>query len=226
MPKTTFSDFSKAIFPTQLWETDRFTAVREFWEIFRSILSKHVAPLEYLSIDKTLYPMRQQIGFRQYNSNKPHRLLLKSLNDTRFLYKYKSVPYAAKPKAWDGPYYVKSTIDCIKDSVAKMEADQPITGRTIPTDRLYASIESINLLLDHAIATVGELNTSSTIPSELFDTHNREIFFSFFKRRRRTFAWHLTPSKKSQKERKILLYYRPPDHFMTKQLMMVKKIPK
>ena len=37
---------------TQLWETDRFAAVREIWVIFNSGLSKHVAPLEYLSIDE------------------------------------------------------------------------------------------------------------------------------------------------------------------------------
>ena len=56
---------------TQLLETDIFTAVREIWEIFNSNLSKHVAPSEYLSIDETLYPRRQQIVFRQYNPNKP-----------------------------------------------------------------------------------------------------------------------------------------------------------
>ena len=44
---------------TQLWETDRFAAVREIWEIFNSNLSKHVTPSEYLLIDETLYPMRQ-----------------------------------------------------------------------------------------------------------------------------------------------------------------------
>ena len=32
---------------TQLWETDRFAAVREIWEIFNSNLSKLVAPSEY-----------------------------------------------------------------------------------------------------------------------------------------------------------------------------------
>ena len=49
--------------------------------------------------------MRQQIVFGQYNPNKPHRygLLLKLLNDARFRYTYKAVPYAAKPKAGDGP---------------------------------------------------------------------------------------------------------------------------
>ena len=49
----------------QLWETDRFAAVREIWEIFNSNLSKHVAPSEYFSTDETLYPMRQQVPFRQ-----------------------------------------------------------------------------------------------------------------------------------------------------------------
>ena len=71
--------FDKPQERTQLWETDRFAAVKEIWEIFNSNFSKHVAPSEYLSIDETLYPMRQQIAFRQYNPNKPHRygLLLK-----------------------------------------------------------------------------------------------------------------------------------------------------
>ena len=122
--------FDKPQERTQLWETDRFAAVKEIWEIFNSNFSKHVAPSEYLSIDETLYPMRQQIAFHQYNPNKPHRygLLLKSLNDVRFPYTYKAVSYAAKLKAGDGPYYLKSTIEYFKYLVTEMEADQLITG--------------------------------------------------------------------------------------------------
>ena len=68
--------------------------------------------------------MRQQIVFRQYNPNKPHcyGLLLKSLNDTRFPYTGKAVPYVEKPKAVCGPYYLKSTIDYIKYLLTEMEA--------------------------------------------------------------------------------------------------------
>ena len=44
---------------TQLWETERFATVREIWEIFNSNISGHVATSEYLSVDETLYPMRQ-----------------------------------------------------------------------------------------------------------------------------------------------------------------------
>ena len=103
--------------------------------------------------------MRQQIAYRQYNRSKPHRygLLLKSLNDSRFPYIDKVVPYAAKPKGGDGLYYLKSTIDYIKYLVTEMEAHQPITGRTISTDLLHTSIESTNWLLDRGIATVGTL---------------------------------------------------------------------
>ena len=96
-----------------------------------------------------------------------------------------------------------------------MEADQPITDRITSTDSLYTSIESTNSLLDRSIATVGTLQKGrSRILSELFDTQKTERFLVqlvILKRRRRTFGWHLTPSKQSQKERKILLCYRPPD---------------
>ena len=80
------------------WPEDRFAAARPIFELFNSNLSKYLIP-PYLSIDKTLYPMRHQIGFRRYNPSKPHRygLLLKSLNDASFSHRYKASPYAGKP---------------------------------------------------------------------------------------------------------------------------------
>ena len=101
-------------------------------------------------------------------------MILKSLNDARFPYTYKAIPYAAEPNSG---YYLKSTIDCKKYLVSEMEAHQPITGRTISTKRLYTSIESTNWLLDGFIATVETLQKKrSRIQSDLFDTQNREIF--------------------------------------------------
>ena len=54
----------------------------------------HVIPSEFLSIDETLYPMRNQ-----HNPNKPAKygLLFKSLNDARFSYTYNNLVYAGKP---------------------------------------------------------------------------------------------------------------------------------
>ena len=72
--------------------------------------------------------MRHQIAFRQYNLKKPHRygLLWKSLNDARFPYTYKSVHYAAKLQAGDGPHYIKDYQLCVIPSsgLGKTTVDQ------------------------------------------------------------------------------------------------------
>ena len=79
--------------------------------MLNSNTSKYLLPSLYLSVDETLYPMRHQIAFRQYNPSKPHRygLLLKSLNDASFPYTYKAFPYAGKPGKGEGPYYIDAT---------------------------------------------------------------------------------------------------------------------
>ena len=94
--------------------------MRPVCKLLNSNLGKYVAPSEYLTIDETtLYPMRHQIAFRQCNPNNPHKygVLLKSLNDARFPYTYKALPYAAKPTAGDGQFYISSTADYIKNLV-------------------------------------------------------------------------------------------------------------
>ena len=53
------------------WEHDRFSAIHEFFEHCNENFAKGLVPEDYLSIDETLYPMRTQIGFKQYNSDKP-----------------------------------------------------------------------------------------------------------------------------------------------------------
>ena len=68
------------------WEFDRFAAFRQFFELFSKECSKHITPSKYLFSDEILYPMRNQVAFRQYNPDKPAKcgVLLKSLNDARY----------------------------------------------------------------------------------------------------------------------------------------------
>ena len=68
--------------------TDRFASARPIFEMFNASCSKYLVPSRYLTVDETLYPMRHQIAFQQYNPNKPHKygLLCKSLNDSSFPY--------------------------------------------------------------------------------------------------------------------------------------------
>ena len=98
------------------------------------------------------------------------------MNNARIPYTYKAVTYAAKPKTGNGPYYLEPTIDYMEYLLTKMEADQPITSRSILTDSFYTNIESTNWLLDHSIVTVRTLQIGrNEIPSERFDTQNRDF---------------------------------------------------
>ena len=73
------------------WSSDRFAAVRPIFELLNDKLSKLVIPSEHLTIDETLYPMRHQINFRQYNPSKPAKygVLFRSINEARFPFTYK-----------------------------------------------------------------------------------------------------------------------------------------
>ena len=133
-----------------------------FFELFNKNCLKYVIPSEYLAIDKTLYPMRNQISIKQYNPNKPAKcgLLFKSLNDARFPYTYNSLVYAGKPEQGDGPFYIEGIETYIKTLVEKTGSKLPLQGGNISMDRLYTSIPIANRLLEKHITIVGTLMTN------------------------------------------------------------------
>ena len=83
--------------------------------------------------------MRHQIAFRQYSPNKPHKYgaLLKSPNDAHFPYTYKALLYAAKPTVGDGPFYISSTADYIKNLVIRTKEQVRLDGRNISMEMLH-----------------------------------------------------------------------------------------
>ena len=97
--------FDDACTRTQRWKKNRCAAFRDFFDIFNGNCSRHLAPSEYLSLDETLYPMRNHVSFKQYNPNKPAKygVLFKSLNDARYSYTYRSLVYAGKPTELPSP---------------------------------------------------------------------------------------------------------------------------
>ena len=64
----------------QRWLYDNCVAIRNIFESFNQNCSSCIILDDFLSLDETLYPMRNKIGFRQYNPNKPAKygLLFKS----------------------------------------------------------------------------------------------------------------------------------------------------
>ena len=112
----------------QKWSSDRFTAIRTLYEMFNLNCMKHVVPSEFLSLDETQYPMRNQISIKQYNANKPAKygLLFKSINDARYPYTSQSLVYSGKPENGDGPHYLNQTEDYVKTLVEIMGAKLPM----------------------------------------------------------------------------------------------------
>ena len=160
------------------WPTDRFATMRPVWELLNSNLGKYVASSEYLTTNETLCPVQHQIAFRQCNPNKPHKygVLLKLLNDARFPYPYKALPYAAKPTAGDGPFYISSTADYVKNPVIRTKEQVRLDGRNISMDRLYTSVEIASWLLEKNMTIVGTVQKGRVgFPKEVFDTKNREM---------------------------------------------------
>ena len=70
-----------------------------------------LAPGDCLSLDETLYPMRTQIFFKQFNPSKPAKygLLFKSVIAARYPYTFILSPYSGKPTEEGGQYYIQGT---------------------------------------------------------------------------------------------------------------------
>ena len=78
---------------------------------------------------------------------------MKSLNDAELPFAYKTVPYAGKPEAGYGPYYIDSFENYVKYLVNETEKDISLKGRNISIDRLYTSIPLAKWLLERDITT-------------------------------------------------------------------------
>ena len=77
---------------TERLKKDRFAAIRNIFEKFNNNRGKYIIHDDLLSIDETLYPMRNKVVFKQFNSNKPTKygLLFKSINASRYPYSFVS----------------------------------------------------------------------------------------------------------------------------------------
>ena len=135
------------------WLYDRFAAFREIFEHFNHNCSRCIIPDEYLSLDETLYPMRVEIGIKQFNPNEPAKygILFKSINACRYPYTFTAYAYAGRPRKAEEPdkcaYYIRGTENTVKWLVEKLQSYATLSGRNITYDRLYTSIPLAEWLL-------------------------------------------------------------------------------
>ena len=102
-------------------------------------------PFPLLAIDKTLYPYRGCIGFRQYKPREPAKygLLYRSLCDSTTTYTYFILAYAGKPESTDGPaakHYLTGTNEYAKYLINEFSAYNSIQGCNISMERYFTSV--------------------------------------------------------------------------------------
>ena len=126
-----FDDYSAR---TKRWEADRFAAIRKVFELFNQNCGRALIPDDLLSIDETLYPMRNRVSFKQFSPNKlaKYGLLFKSVNG----YSFVSAPYCGKPKNEPTEEYKQGTFEVTKHMVEKLSKYTSLKGRNISFDRL------------------------------------------------------------------------------------------
>ena len=166
------------------WKQDRLAAIRELLELFNTQCMTCIRADDYLSLDETLYPMRTQVAFKQFNPNKPAKygLLFKSINGARYPYTFVTAPYAGKPQEEGGDYYYPGTENITKHLIDRLDEKQRLRGRNISFDRLYTSFSLATWLFNEKHVTcVGTLMANRKgIPPELKKVDHREILSTEF----------------------------------------------
>ena len=161
------------------WKKRPVYSISKYFSIFCENCSKHIVPDEWLSLDETLFLMRNKISFKQYNKSKPSKygLLFKSINAVRYSYTFMSLSYCGKPKDETSPFYIAGTENAAKYLVEKLEQHVDLQGRNLSFDRLYTSIPFAKWLLSRNITCIGTLQSNRKgIPIEVKHIKEREEF--------------------------------------------------
>lgn len=158
------------------WQHDRFAAFREFHSILNKNCAKAVTPDDFITLDETLYPMRTNISFKQYNQHKPAKygLLLKSINSTRYPYTFLSTPYSGKPVGEPTENYTVGTEAVVRHMMEQLGRHGDLRGRNLSIDRLYTSIPLAEWLFEKGVTVVGTLQANRRgIPADIKKTDGR-----------------------------------------------------
>ena len=138
-----------------------------------------LTPGDYLSLDETLYSMRMQISFKQFNPSKlaKYGLLFKYVNAARYPYTFISSPYSGKPTEEGGQYYIQGTEAIVHYIIETLSTNSSLAGRNISLDRLYTLIPLAKWLLEERITCIWTMQLNRK-GDELKETKNRELLSS------------------------------------------------
>ncbi|XP_047135332.1 uncharacterized protein LOC124812556 [Hydra vulgaris] len=111
-------------------------------EKFNEYCMHFLRPCDFVSLDKTLYPMRTQVSFKQYNPNKlaKYGLFFKLINVAKFLYRFVTYLYAGKPNKGSEYYHQISGKSFESVSKSSRKRNLSFDGRNLSFDWLYTSL--------------------------------------------------------------------------------------
>lgn len=172
---------------------DKFSPIRELWELFIFNCKQSYTPHAYCTIDEQLLGFRGNCPFRVYIGSKPDKYGIKinTLCDSRTYYMVNAIPYIGKEDR-------SKKQEPIATQVVK-QLSEPIRGtnRNITMDNYFTSIPLAEELLNNfKLTIVGTLrHNKKEIPPSFLPHPKKEIFSSQFGFSHKTTIVSFTPKK-------------------------------
>uniref|UniRef100_A0A1B6E438 PiggyBac transposable element-derived protein domain-containing protein n=1 Tax=Clastoptera arizonana TaxID=38151 RepID=A0A1B6E438_9HEMI len=160
-------------------ELDKFTHVREMFDLFTTNCKKSYTVGEHVTVDEMLLGFRGRCRFRQYMPSKPNKYGLKifALVDARTHYMLNWEPYLGIQP--DGPYKQdNSQVSLVLRLISPISG----TGRNVTTDNFFTSFPLIDRMLhEHRLTIVGTVRKNKReLPPEFVNTKQRPVGSSLF----------------------------------------------
>lgn len=156
---------------------DKFTHIRQLWDIFISNCKSHYTPYENCTVDEQLVGFRGRCPFRIYMASKPDKYGIKvmMLNDSKTFYMLNAIPYVGKVTVENNEpvptYYVRKLTEPIHG-----------THRNVTMDNWFTSIPlSEQMLQQYELTILGTLrkNKREIPPSFLAKKETGTSLFAF-----------------------------------------------
>ena len=111
-----FDDFESQ---NERWKHDWFAAMSSLFEQCNRRFGAALVPEDYISLDKTRYSTRNQVDFKQYNPDKPAKVV-EQCSLPLYIYIYQTHVYCGNPTEAVNEYYIKRISNYKKYLVQKL----------------------------------------------------------------------------------------------------------
>ena len=136
---------------------DRFTEIRELFEMFNCQCSAALNPIDFLTLNETFYNCRALGCLKQSYPNKPLKsaIQFKSMDCVRYPYTYRTAVHSRKPSKKPDHYYLESVTHLVKSLISDLEVVSDLKGKTITLDETHTNLPLFEWLLTKGVGAIG-----------------------------------------------------------------------